>query len=788
MPITGKHALTATTPDDPLYEIRPSHWNESHVFTLDIHATEISGIFSNANGVSFGLSGGSRITASIAAGGAPGSVSAGTTRVALGEVVFSNSNGVAFGLDGATVTASHNGLTSQSNQAAQGSNGSFAFQTLSFSNANGISFGTSAGSAIFASYTVPTVTNSSWTVSGGTTSATVQRLAFSDGNGISFGLSTSNNGNHTISASYTVPVVTNSSMTVSDANSSGTLARLAFTNLNGVTLSLSTGAGGSHTIVGSHNGLTSQSGQALSGSNGSFAFQTATFGNANGMSFLTSNGSMVGSYTVPTVTNSSWTVSDSATSATVGRLAFSAANGFTFGLSTSNNGNHTITGSYTVPTQSNQTVGLYASSNTILTSSGTADARSLSFRASGIASVGISNGEVVINVPAAGALINVSAGTTTGAFAGLTFSNANNVSFGLDNGTITATVTGVGGGGGIGGGVSTGGNTAGSTGTITTGNLIFVGSGPISLSQSTGAAGSNATITINGPATSSLVGVNGISISTNGSTVSVMQNWLSSYENIPMPPNASHSLNGTSAMSHAVAFRLDSPMSMSFMRLPVSMTTRSTTFATTATANANVSAQMRSTWNVVIYSLGAGASSQSLQYVTSTSFGATWMNSMSITNTTQYSVTQAFTFGNRGVGSTHTTQYSISNSNYSLVSTHTVMHSQASGHRLLDIPFAASLPPGNYWMVFGMSSSSLTNSTNFTALTRCCVEYSTGGYMSGSNVSWGEMGQTNLTSGGLMGAGSFSTAGGGTTSSIPMSAISSFASNVRPMFQLVRSA
>lgn len=61
-------------------------------------------IFSNANGVSFGLDAGT-LTASIAAGGAPGSLSAGTASVALGQVVFSNSNGVSFGLDGSTVTA-----------------------------------------------------------------------------------------------------------------------------------------------------------------------------------------------------------------------------------------------------------------------------------------------------------------------------------------------------------------------------------------------------------------------------------------------------------------------------------------------------------------------------------------------------------------------------------------------------------------------------------------------------------------------------------------------------------
>jgi hypothetical protein len=56
------------------------------------------------------------------------------------------------------------------------------------------------------------------------------------------------------------------------------------------------------------------------------------------------------------------------------------------------------------------------------------------------------------------------------------------------------------------------------------------------------------------------------------------------------------------------------------------------------------------------------------------------------------------------------------------------------------------------------------------------------------NLSVGVMGSTNRTSGGLLGAGSFSTAGGGTTSGFPLSAISSSASHQRPYFQLLRFA
>lgn len=143
--------------------------------------------FSNSNGVTFGmLSGaaGGTITASVAAGGGvTGSISAGTTRGTLGEVVFSNSNGISFGMNVQTVTASHNALTSQSNQNVTAANGGFAFQTLSFSNANAFSFGTSAGSAITGSYTVPVVpaiaTNVNDVASAGST-GTVTRYAPED--------------------------------------------------------------------------------------------------------------------------------------------------------------------------------------------------------------------------------------------------------------------------------------------------------------------------------------------------------------------------------------------------------------------------------------------------------------------------------------------------------------------------------------------------------------------------------------------------------------------------------
>jgi hypothetical protein len=75
-----------------------------------------------------------------------------------------------------------------------------------------------------------------------------------------------------------------------------------------------------------------------------------------------------------------------------------------------------------------------------------------------------------------------------------------------------------GGGGGFTGGMSTQGNTAGTTGLVSN-QLIFVGSGPISLSQSVN--GASATLSINAPATSSLSATGQVSISVNGSTISI---------------------------------------------------------------------------------------------------------------------------------------------------------------------------------------------------------------------------------------------------------------------------
>ena len=271
-----------------------------------------------------------------------------------------------------------------------------------------------------------------------------------------------------------------------------------------------------------------------------------------------------------------------------------------------------------------------------------------------------------------------------------------------------------------------------------------------------------------------------------GTIVFVGQPHISSYENFA--PLASHVMRalGGASVSDAVGFQLPQPLSASFLRLAVQMTTNSTTLATTA-ATMNASVEFRSTWNAVVYSLGTGASSASLISVASGQALFTQQNSISVAaNGTQYSVTQAYSGNANGGGTTLTTQYSISNTNYSF--TTNKIATLFSGNRYIDIPFTNSLSAGAYWLIFGYSSSTTANSTGVSAASNCNVRYSAHFNASQPNSVIGVMGSTDLTSGGNYNAGSFSTAGGGTTSALPYSAISSQASNARAYFQLLRSA
>src|SRR5580692_2077506 len=145
--------------------------------------------------------------ANFGGGGGIGSinVSAGTTSNLLTNLIFSNSNGVTFGLNASTVTASipnipsTAGLISAINVSAGTTSSNIS--AITFSNKNGISFGfdgTNLTGTVATNYQSPgaylttamqsnAATISNINISGGTTSSNVSAVTFNNSNGVSFG-------------------------------------------------------------------------------------------------------------------------------------------------------------------------------------------------------------------------------------------------------------------------------------------------------------------------------------------------------------------------------------------------------------------------------------------------------------------------------------------------------------------------------------------------------------------------------------------------------------------------
>lgn len=459
----------------------------------------------------------------VRGGGGGIGLSAGT-QVALGGIVsYSNGGGLTLGLNNGTLTGSVaatasaglNGILAGTQTASSGS--------VSLANSNGITFGMSNSSIVTASYNSTQFAGTGTTFAGTNASASVTlnsaglnmalsaaaggggvalsaagssqssgTLVFSNANSVSFGMNgstvtasvpnfnTANLGTATAGTNITW-TANSSGLSINAAGYAGTGTTFAGTNVSGsmtvnsagVNLALSgaaAGTGGASSgavyLAGNTTGQSSSSTYALSGLNVSGSGVVSVGWSSNSLIIsapgTTSLGQLSAGISGGNTSGNTGTVAQ-------GQIVFAGGNNVT--LSGSTNG----------------------SSMTVTISAGTAS----------------------------GNPVNFSAGTTSGNLGSVVFSNSNGVSFGLNGSTITASAAG--GGGGVNFGVSTAGNTAGSTGTVSTGNVVLVGSGPISLSQSTGAAGSAATITINAPATSSLAGTNGISVSVNGSTISVSQ-------------------------------------------------------------------------------------------------------------------------------------------------------------------------------------------------------------------------------------------------------------------------
>jgi hypothetical protein len=324
--------------------------------------TNISGTL-NSNGLALSVAPGG--------GGADGyniiGVNGGATQLST-TYQLSNANNVSFGLNAGTITASAS-YPAQSVQpvAVSGSNGSFAFSTLTLGASNGLSFYSTNGS-IVGSYTVPAVPSSYVSQINGSSGALSLAVGSSlsssqNGSSITFGLASNiTTALQSAGAYLTTARASNDAVGLNTALTAGPLAWTV--NSSGISLNAGSAAG---TTTGFAGNLIS----------GSMTHNTAGLNvSLNHPAWLTTAAQSNHSHGNPTLalTNLSGTTN-------------SASNGFTLSLSAA--------------APSGGTQSLYAVSNTTQSTSGTYT-NGLSFAGAGIASVGISNGSVVVSVPAGG--------------------------------------------------------------------------------------------------------------------------------------------------------------------------------------------------------------------------------------------------------------------------------------------------------------------------------------------------------------------------------------------------
>lgn len=222
------NAMNTSERGNYFYTSNNTFANQTHTHgAVAFSGTNASATFTSAsNGLSIQLS-------AAAAGGAGDGynilAAGGSTANTTGTVVFSNSNGVSFGLNGATMTASHNGLTT-----ARASNDAIGLNTAL--TGNGVSVtANSSGLSINVPAFLTTAAQSGH--SHGVT------LNLTNINGTTGGNSNGIN----LSLSAVVPAQTVQPVAYSAANGSANFSTLAFANSQGV--SFSTGTQGLYATV-----------------------------------------------------------------------------------------------------------------------------------------------------------------------------------------------------------------------------------------------------------------------------------------------------------------------------------------------------------------------------------------------------------------------------------------------------------------------------------------------------------------------------------------------------------
>jgi hypothetical protein len=600
--------------------------------------------FNNGNGVSFGLDAGVMTASVAAAGGAQtgvSGISAGTTQATSGTVSFADGNGVSFGMNGNTMTASV-AAAGGAQTAISGlvvSNTTYTSGTVSFRDGNNISFASGTGQAVSITHNLQSA-GAYLTTARASNDAIGLNTALT-ANGVSM---TANSSGLSLNFPAFLTTAAQSNQVVNSLQ--GSAGQITFSASNGITF-----GGNASTITASHNGLTSQSNQNITAANGGFAFQTLSFSNLNGISFGTSAGSAItashNGLTTAAQSNHSHNFATTTTGGSLIVVGTTNSAGATIGVPAF------IT---TSPAQTNQTGNLYVTANsTQLSSSAGIDLRSLSFAGAGIASVGVSNGVVLVSVPSGGGAgdgVNIvqagttgTTGTTFSSSAGTVFINGGNNITVSQNGSNQIVIS-----------AAQGGIAAGSQ-TATSGTLVFANSNGITFGMS-GSSQITASVNAGG----------------GGATIS---NWE------PYAPLGGNTAFSTLGQNTIYLQRLQPPVNVAFANIERRM---SGSFVSSTNSQAATH-----TYDYGLYSRGTGASTSIYSQIGSSQI-----------------IYQASISSNVSAG------FTISQGAASFTSTSagTALFSLLSGFKHMYLPYAGTMTAGGDYAVAMRMSSATAIGTN----------------------------------------------------------------------------
>ncbi len=280
--------------------------------------------------------------------------------------------------------------------------------------------------------------------------------------------------------------------------------------------------------------------------------------------------------------------------------------------------------------------------------------------------------------------------------------------------------------------------------------------------------------------TLSFANSNGISFGINACTITasdIGNVTLSYYEPFPFISPVTTIANGNSSF-YVEPFQVQRVVSMAYVQFPVNMSVSSLGFIVNSTTSYSLLSSQANTISLIIYQ----TSSNGTVFTSYASTTVTFAQQISMSGSaTSNNISYNFSFPPYGGGANISTQLTAS------TATNTMSLGEVpggtslfTGYRYLDIPFATSLAPGNYWL--GIQRLATTVGAVGYGITSLALSASSVGSIAPMNST------TNSSYGVVFGLGSALGTTASLLSSFGLNNLSSVAGNPRLYFQFIKSS